>query len=154
LKAFYNSARNYFTGVVTPGVGVDLPAFYAAVLIPRAAGGAALLLSGIDGNLRLVENGAMRSTAGTRDWGSDFTVMRSGCGAGTQVIASSSGEALSDSLRAFEIPAFEALPVSNSLALNGTLTALWTAQDGKSALAVVRNTAGEFEVDRVTALCN
>jgi hypothetical protein len=154
LKAFYNSARNYFTGVVTPGVGVDLPAFYAAVLIPRAAGGAALLLSGIDGNLRLVENGAMRSTAGTRDWGSDFTVMRSGCGAGTQVIASSSGEALSDSLRAFEIPAVEALPVSNSLALNGTLTALWTAQDGKSALAVVRNTAGEFEVDRVTALCN
>jgi len=34
LKAFYNSARNYFTGIVTPGIGVDL-----AVLLrcPRSA---------------------------------------------------------------------------------------------------------------------
>ena len=35
FSAFYNSARNYFTGVVTPSVGVDLPPFYAAALIPR-----------------------------------------------------------------------------------------------------------------------
>jgi hypothetical protein len=154
LKAFYNSARDYFTGVTTPGIGLDLPPFYTAGIIPRAAGGAALLISGIDGNIRLVENSVMRTVAGTRDWGSDFAVVRSGCGAGTQVIASSSGEAVSDSLRAFEIPALDALPVSASLALNGTVTALWTAQDGKSTLAVVRNTAGEFEVDRVTALCN
>jgi hypothetical protein len=154
LKAFYNSARNYFTGVVTPGIGVDLPPFYAAGIVPRAAGGAALLIAGIDGNTRLIENGAIRTVAGTRDWGSDFALMRSGCGAGTQVVASSSGEAPSDSLRAFEIPALDALPVSAPLSLNGTVTALWTAQDGKSALAVVRNPAGEFEVDRVTALCN
>ena len=154
LKAFYNSARNYFTGVVTPGIGVDLPPFYTAGIIPRAAGGAALLISGIDGNVQLIENGATRPVAGTRDWGSDFVVMRSGCGAGTQIIASSSGEAANDSLRAFEIPALEALPTSSSLTLGGTVTALWTAQDGKSAFAVVRNLAGEYEVDRVTALCN
>ena len=154
LKAFYNSARDYFTGVFTPGIGVDLPPFYAAGMIPRAAGGAALLISGIDGNVHLIENGATRSVAGTRDWGSDFAVMRSGCGAGTQVIASSSGEAVSDNLRAFEIPALEAIPASSPLTLNGTITALWTAQDGKSAFAVVRTAAGEYEVDRVTALCN
>ncbi len=154
LRAFYNSARDFFTGVVTPGIGVDLPPFYAAGIIPRAAGGAALLITAIDGNVQLIENGAMRSVAGTRDWGSDFAVMRSGCGAGTQVIASSSGEAMSDSLRAFEIPALGALPVSSPLTLDGTVTALWTAQDGKSAFAVVRNAAGEYEVDRVTALCN
>ncbi|MGA8087849.1 MAG: hypothetical protein WCA10_11110 [Terracidiphilus sp.] len=154
LKAFYNSARNYFTGVVTPGIGVDLPPFYTAGMIPRAAGGAALLISGIDGNVQLIENGAMRSVAGTRDWGSDFAVMRSGCGAGTQIIASSSGEAVSDSLRAFEIPALEAIAASGPLSMGGTVTALWTAQDGKSAFAVVRTAAGEYEVDRVTALCN
>jgi hypothetical protein len=154
LKAFYNSASNYFTGVVTPGIGVDLPPFYTAGLIPRAAGGAGLLISAIDGNVQLIENGATRPVAGTRNWGSDFVVMRSGCGAGTQIIASSSGEAANDSLRAFEIPALEALPTSNSLTMNGTVTALWTAQDGKSAFAVVRNMAGEYEVDRVTALCN
>lgn len=154
LKAFYNSARNFFTGVVTPGIGVDLPPFYTAGMIPRAAGGAALLISGIDGNVQLIENGIMRSVAGTRDWGSDFAVIRSGCGAGTQLIASSSGEAMNDSIRAFEIPALEAIPTSGPLTLAGTATALWTGQDGKSVIAVVRDGAGEYEVDRVTALCN
>ncbi|WP_348263022.1 hypothetical protein P8935_00345 [Telmatobacter sp. DSM 110680] len=154
LKAFYNPARDYFTGVVTPAIGVDLPAFYSAGMIPRAAGGAALLVAGIDGKVSIVENGALRAVAGTRDWGSDFAVVRSGCGAGTQVISSSSGEAANDSLRAFDIPALEAIAVSGPLALDGAVTALWTAADGKSALAVVRNASNQYEVDRVTALCN
>ena len=154
LKAFYNPARDYFTGVVAPSIGVDLPAFYAAGMIPRAAGGAALLVNGIDGKVSLVDNGAVKTLAGTRDWGSDFAVVRSGCGMGTQVIVSSSGEAANDSLRAFDIPALEATPVSGPLAMDGTVTALWTAQDGKSAFAVVRNASNQYEVDRVTALCN
>ncbi|MGA9585752.1 MAG: hypothetical protein WBQ95_10520 [Terracidiphilus sp.] len=154
LKAFYNPARNFFTGVVAPSIGVDLPPFYSAGMIPRAAGGAALLVTGIDGKVSMAENGSLRTVAGTRDWGSDFAMVRSGCGAGTQVIASSSGEAVSDSLRAFEIPALEAVPESEPLAMDGTVTALWTSQDGKSVFAVVRNAAGEYEVDLVTALCN
>lgn len=154
LKAFYNTARDFFTGVVAPNIGVDLPAFYAAGMIPRAAGGAAILFIGVDGKVQIVENGTMRAVAGARDWGSDFAVVRSGCGAGTQVIVSSSGEAVSDSLRAFAIPALEALPESNALPMDGSVTVLWTAQDGKSAMAVVRNGAGGYEVDRVTATCN
>ena len=154
LKAFYNTARDFFTGVVTPNIGVDLPAFYTAGMIPRAAGGAAVLLAGVDGKVQVVENGAIRAVAGARDWGSDFAVVRSGCGAGTQVIASSSGEAANDALRAFAIPALEAVPESNALQMDGTVTALWTAQDGKSAMAAVRNAAGAYEVDRVTATCN
>jgi hypothetical protein len=154
LKAFYNTARDYFTGVVTPSVGADLPPFYSAAMIPRAAGGAALLLAEVDGKVQLVENGSLRTVAGARDWGSDFAVVHSGCSSGTQVIASSSGEAANDNLRAFEIPALEAVPMSAPLAMDGTVTALWTATDGKSAMAVVRNAAGEYEVDRVTALCN
>jgi hypothetical protein len=70
------------------------------------------------------------------------------------VIASGSGEALNDSLRAFAISAIEAVPESSTLGMTGTVTALWTAQDGKSAMAVVRNSTGEYEVDRVSALCN
>jgi hypothetical protein len=154
LKAFYNTARNYFTGVVTPSVGVDLPPFYSAGMIPRAAGGAALLLAGVDGKVQIAENGLLRTVSGTRDWGSDFAVVHSGCGSGTQIIVSGSGEAANDSLRAFEIPALDALPMTAPLSMDGTVTALWTAQDAKSAIAVVRNAAYEYEVDRVTALCN
>ncbi len=154
LKAFYNSARDYFTGVVSPSVGVDLPPFYAATLLPRSAGSGALLIGGIDGKVQLAENGALKVVTGTRDWGSDFALLHSGCGAGVQVIASSSGEAANDSLRAYELPALEAVPASAPLAMDGTVTALWTAPDGKSVLAVVRNAANQYEVDRVTALCN
>jgi hypothetical protein len=158
LKAFFNSSRNYFTGVVTPGVGVDLPPFYSAAFVPHAAG-AALLIGDIDGKVQLAENGALRPVSGTRDWGSDFAALHSDCGGGTQIVASSSGEALADSLRAYELPAREAIPVSEPLAMDGTVTALWTAPDGKSVLAVVRraadpNSADLDEVDRVTASCN
>jgi hypothetical protein len=154
LKAFYNSARDYFTGVVSPSAGVDLPPFYAGALLPHSAGYGALLIGGIDGKVTMAENGALKVVTGTRDWGSDFAVLHSGCGAGVQVIASSSGEAANDSLRAYELPALEAVPASAPLAMNGTVTALWAAPDGKSVLAVVRSAASQYEVDRVTALCN
>jgi hypothetical protein len=153
VKAFFNAARNYFTGVVTPGIGVDLPPFYSAVLIPRAAG-PALLIGGIDGKVQLADSGALRPVSGARDWGSDFAALRSGCGGGSQIIASSSGEAAQDSLRAYELPAQEAVPASAPLAMEGTVTALWTAPGGKSVLAAVKRADGEYEVDRVTAGCN
>lgn len=154
LKAFYNAARNYFTGVTAPGFGVDLPSFYSAALVPRASGSAALLIGGIDGKVQLAENNALHAVTGTRDWGSDFAVLHSGCEAEIQILVSGSGQAANDSLRAFEMPAFEAVPASAPLAMDGTITALWSAPDGKSVFAVVRNAANQFEVDRVTALCN
>jgi hypothetical protein len=158
LRAFYNSARNYFTGVVTPAVGIDLPPFYAAVLLPRADG-AGLLLNGIDGKMQIVESGAIEAVTGTRDWGSDFAVLHSGCGTGSQIIASGAGQAITDSLRAYELPAREAIPAGDSLAMGGTVTALSTSADGKSVIAILRKPAAPghadpYEVDRVTATCN
>ena len=123
-------------------------------MIPRAAGNAALLLDGIDGKVQLAEHGALEAVAGTRDWGSDLGVLRSGCGTGAQIVASSSGEAASDSLRAYEMPALEAVPASAPLAMNGTVTAVWPAPDAKSLYAAVRTPANQYEVERVSALCN
>lgn len=154
IKAFYNAARNYFTGVLAPSMGVDLPAFYSFASIPRPAGVTALLIDGIDGKVQLVENGALKAVSGTRDWGSDLAALHSGCGGGDQVLASGGGEAVSDSLRAYEIPALEAVPASTPLGMNGTVMALWTAPDGKSTYASVRQGNGDYEVDRVTALCD
>jgi hypothetical protein len=154
IRAFYHAARNYFTGIVTPNLGVDLPPFYSIAVVPRPTSDAALLLSGIDGKVQLVEKGALKPVAGTRDWGSDFAVLHSGCGAGTQIVASGSGEATSDSLRVYEIPAQEAIPASTPLAMDGTVTAIWTAPDNMSVLAVVQSAADQYEVDRVTASCN
>jgi hypothetical protein len=160
LKAFYNGSRDYFTGVVTPSVGEDLPAFYSAALVPRAMGAWALVIGGIDGKVQVAENGTLKAVSGTRDWGSDFAAMQSGCGAGTQIVASGAGGAVGgDSLRAYEVPAQDAMAVSAPLSVNGTVMALSTAEDGKSVYAVVRiaGAAGQgesYEVDRVTASCN
>ena len=153
IKAFYNAARDYFTGIVTPSVDVDLPPFYSAALLPRS-GGAGLLIDGIDGKVQIAESGALKPVAGTRDWGSDLAALDTGCGAGSQIVASGSGEALGDSLRAYELPRQEAVPASAPLAMGGTVLALWPAPDGKSIFAVVENPANQYEVDRVTALCN
>ena len=154
LKGFYNAARNYFTGLLTPSLNADLPPFYNAIPLSRPGFGVSLLIDGIDGKVQLLENGELKPVSGTRDWGSDFALLRSGCGGGAQVVVSGSGEAAEDSLRAYELPGLEAVPVSAALGMSGTVTALWTAPDGKSLLAVVRSAAGEYEVDRVTASCN
>lgn len=157
LKAFYNADRNYFTGLLTPSIGVDLPPFFSAAPIVRSGGSAALLVAAVDGTVKLAENGTLRQVSGTRDWGSDFAVISSACGSGQQIIASSSGEALADSLRGYEIPAQEAIPVSAPLTMNGTVTALWNSPDGKSAYAVMRTRSQQtdsYEVDRVTASCD
>jgi hypothetical protein len=153
LKAFYNPSRNYFTGAVTPSPGVDLPPFYSAAVIPHADG-VALLINGIDGKVQIVTNSALKAISGTRDWGSDFAVLNTGCGAGAQIVASGSGEAAADSLRAYELPAQEAIPASAPLTMGGTVTALWTEPNGKALFAVVRSAAYHYEVDRVTASCN
>ena len=94
LKAFYNRRANYFTGVVTPSVGVDLPPFYSAGMIPRAAGGAALLVAGVDGKVLMVENGALKTVDRNARLGQRFCGAAVGMREGTQVIASGSGEAL------------------------------------------------------------
>jgi hypothetical protein len=152
IKAFYNAARDYFTGVVTPSVDVDLPPFYSAALLPRSDG-AGLLIDGIDGKVQIAESGALKPVAGTRDWGSDFAAIDTSC-AGSEIVASGSGEAISDSLRAYELPRQEAVPASAPLAMGGTVMALWPAPDGKSIFAVVENALNQFEVDRVSAHCN
>jgi hypothetical protein len=153
LKAFYNASRDYFTGMVVPVQSADLPPFYSAALLPRP-NGIGWLIEGIDGKVQIVENGVLRPVAAARDWGSDFASLHTGCGAGTQIVVSGSGAAAADSLRAFELPAQEVIPASAPLTMDGTVTALWTAPDGKSVFVVVRDAGDRYEVDRVTALCN
>ena len=157
FKAFYNATRNYFTGITSLNLAADLPPFYTAAIIPRPSAPAPLINS-IDGKIQLIEAGTLKPVSGARDWGSDFAALHSACGAGVQIIASGSGEATADSLRAFELPGQEAIPASAPLAMNGTVTALWPAPDGKSVLTVVRTAPSQqtdqYEVDRVTATCD
>lgn len=154
-KAFYNATRNYFTGVLSPGFGMQLQPFYSSAVLPRP-NGAAMLFNGIDGRILLIENNVMKPIAGARDWGSDLASIRSGCGSGAQVLVSGSGAAPTDSVRAYDIPGREAAPVSSALAFDGQVMAIWPSNDGTAATVIVRTATGHmpYEVYSVSAFCN
>jgi hypothetical protein len=154
-KAFYNITHNYFTGVLSPGFGMQLQPFYDAAALSRPTG-AAMLFNETGGRIVLIENSVMKPITGTRDWGSDFVAVHSACGTGTQVLVSGSGAAPSDSVRAYDIPGREAGAVSAPLAMDGPVMAMWPANDGAGATVVVRSAAGQipYEVYSVSALCN
>jgi hypothetical protein len=153
-KAFYDSSRDYFMGVLVPGVHLQLAPFYEAAEIPRA-GGPAMLLNNVDGTATLIENSVGGTVSGTEDWGSDLAAIHSTCGSGAQVVVSGSGAATaSDSLRAYEIAGREAIPVSAPLHVPGTVMAIWPSEEGGDAMAVVRMADGSgYEVWSVAASC-
>ena len=154
-NAFYDSARNYFMGVLTPGFGMQLPPFYQAAEISHG-GSSATLLDNVDGSAVMVQNHVTVPINGTGDWGSDLTTIHSACGAGTQVLVSSSGAAAAnDSLRAYQISGREAVPVSAPLQVSGEVTAIWPSNSGDNAVVVIHKPdSGEYEVWSVAASCN
>ena len=157
--AFYSAMRDYFTGILAPGYPFELQPFYNAADLPRPTG-SAILLNQLNGNVLLIENNAAKLVSGANDWGSDFAVIRSGCGSGAQVLVSGSGAAAGgDSLRAFEISGREAIAVSPPLPIDGAITAINPAPDSTSANVIVRRDAPLrwptlYEVWNVAPLCN
>jgi hypothetical protein len=147
--------RDYFTGILAPGFSFELQPFYNAADLPRPTG-AAILLNQLNGNVLLIENNAAKLVSGANDWGSDFAVIRSGCGSGAQVLVSGSGAAAAgDSLRAFEISGREAIAVSPPLPIDGAITAISPAPDSTTANVIVRRDAPtRWEVWNVAPLCN
>ncbi len=154
FKAFYNASRDYFTGVVTPNPGPDLPAFYTAVSMPLAGAQTGLLIGGLDGRVQLAANSTLTNVQGTRDWGSDFTTVHTACGSGIQILATGSGNSGNDSLRAYELTGKQMIPSGSALAIEGVVLSLSTATDGTAVYAVVRTPEYTYEVDRVSATCN
>jgi hypothetical protein len=158
-RAFYNSMRDSFTGVLAPGFGMEIVPFYQASDIPRPTG-TGLLLNTVDGRVMLIENSTLKPVSGANDWGSDFAVVRSECGSGVQVLVSGSGAAAAgDTLRAYEIVGREAIAVSAPLSVDGSVTAIHAAGNetgaGTGATVIVRKDAPlRYEVWNVSALCN
>jgi hypothetical protein len=154
-RAFYNSARNYFTGVLAPGLGRTVPAFYSAVALPRARR-MVWLFAGIDGHVRVVDGvDELQLGAAARNWGADITAVQSACGSGMQVLAAESGtDPTSDSLQAFEIAGREPSAASSPLKFSGSITALWPAPDNAAATAIIHTPQGGYDAYSITLACN
>jgi len=154
MKAFFAPTRNFFTGAMTPGVGkfTTVPKFYSAALLPRDKY-TLWLFAATDGQVHMVDG--VSDLAARFGWGSDLATVRTPCGAGWQVLASGSGEQAEDSLRAYEFPDRDPVPVSAAVDFPGTITALWTEARGDTAIVVVReHDAESYEAYRLAVACN
>jgi hypothetical protein len=153
-KAFYNPNRNFFTGVLVPGFGPKLPPFYSAAELPRT-GATTYLFADTNGAVHIFESGTHKLMIGTRDWGSDITAAHCDCANGTLVLASAAGWPATDALRAYQVTGREATPVSAPLTFDGTIAALWPANDQNSATVVVQNPQqSRYEVYSVSLACS
>jgi len=155
VEAFYASSRNFFTGALTPGVGkiTNVPKFYSAAVLPRDRS-TLWLFAATDGRVHMVDGVSDQATR--FDWGSDLASVKTACGAGWQVLATSSDTTSGDAVRAYEFPDRDPLAVSAAIDFaGGTITALWTAAQADTAIAVVRNReTGSYEAFRLAVTCS
>jgi hypothetical protein len=154
LAGFFTPRRNFFTGVITPLMGKfsAAPKFYSAAFLPRDKY-ILWLFAATDGKLHILD-GIRDQISGT-DWGSDIATVRTNCGAGWQVLATSADDQSDDSMRAYELPDRDPIAVSAPLNLPGKISALWTQANGDSAVAVAKNSeTGSYEAYRLTVACN
>jgi hypothetical protein len=154
LSAFFAPARNFFTGAVAPPLGAQntVPAFYSAAYVPREKY-TLWLLAAVDGQVHMAD-GMRDQVAGKLGWGSDIAGVHSNCGSGWQVLATTSGNGVNDTVQAFEFPDREAVVGSQGAIFNGAITALWAESRGTSAIAVVHNSeTGKYDAFRLTIDC-
>ncbi|HKD01068.1 MAG TPA: hypothetical protein VKB77_01505 [Terriglobales bacterium] len=154
LNAFFAPARNFFTGVLVPGVGkqTTAPAFYSAATLPREKYTLALFAA-LDGQIHMLD-GVTDRAAGKLGWGSDMASVHSECGSGWQVLATEAGSGVPDRIRVYEIPDREPVLVSVPLEFPGPVTALWPESNGNTAVAVSENLeTRKYEAYRLTLAC-
>jgi hypothetical protein len=155
VGAFYAPLRNFFTGVLTPGVGkfTTVSKFYSAALLPRDKY-LLWLFAATDGHVHMVDGTSDQTT--NFGWGSDLASVKTACGSGWQVLATSSEEANGDGVRAFEFPDRDPVAVSGAVDFpGGVVTALWTEAKGDTAIAVVRNReTGNYDAFRLAIACS
>jgi hypothetical protein len=154
LSAFFSAARNFFTGALSPGIQKNTvaPPFFSAAPLPRNQY-TLWALAAVDGHLHLLD-GMTDQTLTEQRWGSDIASVRSQCGLGWQMLATSNEQGPTDEVRAFEIPDREPVPVSSAVKFDGPITALWAASDSTTVIAVSHNSAtGHYEAYRLSIAC-
>ena len=154
VRAFFAASRNFFTGALSPGIGKvsNVPSFYSAAALPRSNYNL-WVLAAVDGSLHLVDGMTDQLIRGGK-WGSDLAAVHSSCGTGTQLLASESGDAERDGLRAFEIPDRDPVAASSAVEFDGQIVALWPEGSGNGAAAIVkRKDTGWYEAYRVSISC-
>jgi hypothetical protein len=155
LNAFFSASRNFFTGALSPGIQKQkiAPAFYSAAALPRDKY-TLWAFAAVDGQVHFLDGVGDQAFA-QLGWGSDIASVRSGCGPGWQILATSNEAGPTDEVRAFEVADREPILVSAPVQFNGAITALWADADSTSLTAITRSAeTGNYEAYRLTIDCH
>ena len=154
LNAFFTPSRNFFTGALSPPIGgkQNSAPFYSAAPVPRDRY-TLWIFTSVGGQIHFLD-GVSDQVAGKVGWGSDIAGVRSACGTGWQVLATSSNDN-DDAATAFEIADRTPVAVSEPLPFIGSITAFWPEFGGSGVIAVAHNfVAGTYEAYRLTVSCD
>jgi hypothetical protein len=153
LSGFFTPTRNYFTGVLSPAIGKfsTVSKFYSAASVAREKY-TLWMFAAVDGKVHLVDG--MNDQTSSFAWGSDIAALKTVCGAGSQVLATTAGDQAQDSVRAYEFPDRDPVAVSAAVDLPGPVSALWTEARGDTVVAVAKNReTGSYEAFRLVLAC-
>jgi hypothetical protein len=157
LTAFFNSRRNFFTGLIAgQSAGASVNPFFAAAAWQNGDQ-RFWIFAGADGRARLFQNDLASPVATYTGWGSTLAAVHSTCGSGWQLLVSSPSDTIqADNVQAVEITGREALPVSAPVEIPGPVEALWTAGNYNQVVNGVAQSpaTGKYEAFTLTAICN
>jgi hypothetical protein len=152
-RAFFSSTRNFFTGALSPGIQkqTNAPAFYSAAALPRDQY-TLWVFAAVDGHVHLLD-GISDQVLPQAAWGSDIASVRSGCGSGWQILASSNDDENGDQVRAFEILDREPAAVGQAAQFPGIVTAVWPLNEA-TVMAVSKNSGtGKYDAYTLSIDC-
>jgi hypothetical protein len=153
LGGFFAPTRNFFTGVLSQGIGkqTSTAKFYSAAPIPRPTY-TLWIFAAVDGGVHLLDG--VTDQSARVNWGSDLASVKTSCGSGWQVLSTRTGDNSGDSVRAYEFPDRDPIAVSQAMDFAGGITTLWTEAKGATAIAVSRNPeTGNYEAFRLAVAC-
>jgi len=154
LNGFFSGTRNFYTGALVGAGSYPVPAFFSAASIGDGAG-RIWIFANTDGRARIFNRLNASPMKVVNGWGSDLAAVRSNCGFGWQLLATTPGDShRADSIQAFEIVNKDPVPVTASLDLSGPVVSLWSASDNSSANAVIWNLSSKkYEAVNLSISC-
>lgn len=153
MRAEFIADRNYFDGRVTSGDGreITMPSFFAGTWMVGES--PMWVIAGLDGKVQSFRKDLQPITS-LSVRGSELAGIKTRCGSGAQLLATSDDSAGADSIRAYEVSTRGAVPVSEPLQFGGVITALWPAAGDMGAVAISHDLKSDrYEASFVSIAC-
>jgi hypothetical protein len=114
------------------------------------------VVSGIDGNVRIMANKNGETLGTTSGWGSELAVVNTDCGNGWQILATRARDYTeTDAVTVYEWTGSEFRALTDPLETNGPIVAMWSADGEGPARAVVHNLkTGNYEAYLLKVGCS